>query len=176
MRFWLLEMLYVAVNIIDRFLSAHFVSFAKLQLVGITCMFLAAIKVEEIVAPSAVNFLYCADFFCPVVSSMVNAPCVLHLSPVSTHAAHDRSLGLPTKVVALPAAIEVLLYNGYLRRMFMVGEVNLNLDCENLRAFPLSWKLYEYFPSCSSNTFYNNNGSFYLFCFMNVRVARGILL
>ena len=47
-------------NIIDRFLSARVVSLAKLQLVGITCMFLAA-KVEEIVAPSAVNFLYCAD-------------------------------------------------------------------------------------------------------------------
>jgi G2/mitotic-specific cyclin 1/2 len=48
------------VNIIDRFLSARVVSLAKLQLVGITCMFLAA-KVEEIVAPSAMNFLYCAD-------------------------------------------------------------------------------------------------------------------
>ncbi|KAF8273709.1 cyclin-like protein [Lactarius quietus] len=61
MRFRLLpETLYLAVNIIDRFLSARVVSLAKLQLVGITCMFLAA-KVEEIVAPSAVNFLYCAD-------------------------------------------------------------------------------------------------------------------
>jgi Cyclin, N-terminal domain len=38
----LLETLYVAVNIIDRFLSACVVSFAKLQLVGITCMFLKA--------------------------------------------------------------------------------------------------------------------------------------
>ena len=36
------EMLYLAVNIIDRFLSALVVSFAKLQLVGIICMFLAA--------------------------------------------------------------------------------------------------------------------------------------
>ncbi|KAI9459180.1 cyclin-like protein [Lactarius psammicola] len=61
MRFRLLpETLYLAINIIDRFLSARVVSLAKLQLVGITCMFLAA-KVEEIVAPSAVNFLYCAD-------------------------------------------------------------------------------------------------------------------
>ncbi|KAI0284609.1 cyclin-like protein [Russula aff. rugulosa BPL654] len=60
-RFRLLpETLYLAVNIIDRFLSARVVSLAKLQLVGITCMFLAA-KVEEIVAPSAMNFLYCAD-------------------------------------------------------------------------------------------------------------------
>jgi hypothetical protein len=60
-RFWLLpETLYLAVNIIHRFLSARVVSLAKLQLVGITCMFLAA-KVEENVALSAVNFLYCAD-------------------------------------------------------------------------------------------------------------------
>ncbi|KAI0042338.1 A/B/D/E cyclin [Auriscalpium vulgare] len=61
MRFRLLpETLFLCVNIIDRFLSARVVSLAKLQLVGITCMFLAA-KVEEIVAPSSQNFLYCAD-------------------------------------------------------------------------------------------------------------------
>ncbi|KAI0264671.1 cyclin-like protein [Gloeopeniophorella convolvens] len=60
-RFRLLpETLYLAVNIIDRFLSARVVSLAKLQLVGTTCMFLAA-KVEEVIAPSATNFLYCAD-------------------------------------------------------------------------------------------------------------------
>ena len=61
MRFRLLpETLFLATNIIDRFLSTRVVSLAKLQLVGITCMFVAA-KVEEIVAPSAANFLYCAD-------------------------------------------------------------------------------------------------------------------
>jgi hypothetical protein len=60
-RFRLLpETLFLAVNIIDRFLSARVVSLAKLQLVGVACMFVAA-KVEEIVAPSAANFLYCAD-------------------------------------------------------------------------------------------------------------------
>ncbi|KAI0702047.1 cyclin-like protein [Cerioporus squamosus] len=60
-RFRLLpETLFLAVNIIDRFLSKRVVSLAKLQLVGITCMFIAA-KVEEIVAPSASNFLYCAE-------------------------------------------------------------------------------------------------------------------
>lgn len=60
-RFRLLpETLFLCVNIIDRFLSHRVVSLAKLQLVGITCMFIAA-KVEEIVAPSASNFLYCAD-------------------------------------------------------------------------------------------------------------------
>ncbi|EMD34770.1 hypothetical protein CERSUDRAFT_116962 [Gelatoporia subvermispora B] len=60
-RFRLLpETLFLCVNLIDRFLSSRVVSLAKLQLVGITCMFVAA-KVEEIVAPSAQNFLYCAD-------------------------------------------------------------------------------------------------------------------
>lgn len=59
-RFKLLpETLFLCVNIIDRFLSARVVSLAKLQLVGVTCMFIAA-KVEEVVAPSASNFLYCA--------------------------------------------------------------------------------------------------------------------
>jgi len=48
------------VNIIDRFLSARVVSLAKLQLVGITCLFLSS-KVEEIVAPSVSHFLHCAD-------------------------------------------------------------------------------------------------------------------
>ena len=58
---------------------------------------------------------------------------------------HNHSLGLPTKVVPLPTAVEVLLYEGYSRRMCMMGEVNFNLNCENLCAFPPSRKLYEYF-------------------------------
>ncbi|KAI0046788.1 MCM-domain-containing protein [Auriscalpium vulgare] len=56
--------------------------------------------------------------------------------------AHDRALGLPTKVQASPAAGELLLYEGYLRRMRITGEPNLNLDAENLRAFPPSRKLH----------------------------------
>jgi G2/mitotic-specific cyclin 1/2 len=60
-RFWLLpEMLFLCVNIIDRFLSARVVSLAKLQLVGITCPFVAS-KVEEIVAPSVSHFLHGVD-------------------------------------------------------------------------------------------------------------------
>lgn len=60
-RFRLLpETLFLCCNIIDRFLSARVVSVAKLQLVGITCLFIAA-KTEEIVSPSVVNFLRCAD-------------------------------------------------------------------------------------------------------------------
>jgi hypothetical protein len=60
-RFRLLpETLYLCVNIIDRFLSARVVSLAKLQLVGVTCMFIAA-KVEEICSPSVSAFFKCAD-------------------------------------------------------------------------------------------------------------------
>lgn len=60
-RFRLLpETLFLCVNIIDRFLSARVVSLAKLQLVGVTCMFIAA-KFEEICAPSVTHFLKCAD-------------------------------------------------------------------------------------------------------------------
>ncbi|KAJ7755384.1 g2/mitotic-specific cyclin cdc13 [Mycena maculata] len=60
-RFRLLsETLFLCVNIIDRFLSARVVSLAKLQLVGVTCMFIAA-KFEEVVAPSVTQFLDCAD-------------------------------------------------------------------------------------------------------------------
>ncbi|KAG6885565.1 hypothetical protein C0993_012808 [Termitomyces sp. T159_Od127] len=60
-RFRLLpETLFLCINIIDRFLSARVVSLAKLQLVGVTCMFIAA-KFEEIVAPSVTHFMMCAD-------------------------------------------------------------------------------------------------------------------
>jgi G2/mitotic-specific cyclin 1/2 len=60
-RFRLLpETLFLAVNIIDRFLSARVVSLAKLQLVGITCLFIAA-KTEEIVSPGVSHFLSVAD-------------------------------------------------------------------------------------------------------------------
>jgi hypothetical protein len=60
-RFRLLpETLFLAVNIVDRFLSARVVSLAKLQLVGVTCMFIAS-KVEETCSPSVSAFLFCAD-------------------------------------------------------------------------------------------------------------------
>ncbi|KAF8634827.1 hypothetical protein AX17_004078 [Amanita inopinata Kibby_2008] len=54
------ETLFLSVNIMDRFLSARVVSLAKLQLVGVTCMFIAA-KVEEILSPSVTHFLMCAE-------------------------------------------------------------------------------------------------------------------
>lgn len=54
------ETLYLAVNIIDRFLSSRVVSLVKLQLVGLAAMFIAA-KYEEVVAPTIQNFNYMAD-------------------------------------------------------------------------------------------------------------------
>ncbi|RIA83563.1 cyclin-like protein [Glomus cerebriforme] len=54
------ETLFLAVNIIDRFLSVRVVSLVKLQLVGITGLFIAA-KYEELLAPSIKNFIYMAD-------------------------------------------------------------------------------------------------------------------
>lgn len=54
------ETLFLAVNIIDRFLSHRVVSLIKFQLVGVTALFIAA-KYEEIVAPSIQNFIYMAD-------------------------------------------------------------------------------------------------------------------
>lgn len=60
-RFRLLsETLFLCVNIIDCFLSVRVVSLAKLQLVRVTCMFIAA-KFEEVIAPSVTQFLECAD-------------------------------------------------------------------------------------------------------------------
>jgi hypothetical protein len=44
------ETLWIAINIVDRFLSVRVVSLIKLQLVGVTAMFIAA-KNEESLAP-----------------------------------------------------------------------------------------------------------------------------
>ena len=50
------ETLWIAVNIVDRFLTKRTVSLLKLQLVGVTAMFIAA-KYEEILAPSVEEFV-----------------------------------------------------------------------------------------------------------------------
>jgi G2/mitotic-specific cyclin 1/2 len=50
------ETFFLCVNIVDRFLSASVVSCRKLNLLGVTCLFIAS-KVEEIVAPSIRDFL-----------------------------------------------------------------------------------------------------------------------
>ncbi len=54
------ETLWIAINIIDRFLSKRVVSLVKLQLVGITSMFIAA-KYEEIMAPSVDEFVFMTE-------------------------------------------------------------------------------------------------------------------
>ncbi|ETS64169.1 hypothetical protein PaG_01405 [Moesziomyces aphidis] len=54
------ETLYLAVNIIDRFLSRRTISLSKLQLIGVTAMFIAS-KYEEVMCPSIQNFYYLAD-------------------------------------------------------------------------------------------------------------------
>ena len=54
------ETLWIATNIIDRFLSKRVVSMVKLQLVGITAMFIAA-KYEEILAPSVDEFVFMTE-------------------------------------------------------------------------------------------------------------------
>ena len=60
-RFHLLpETLFLAVNIIDRFLSSKIVQLDRLQLVGITAMFIAA-KYEEVLSPHVQNFRHVAD-------------------------------------------------------------------------------------------------------------------
>ncbi|GAA5883083.1 hypothetical protein JCM3774_000573 [Rhodotorula dairenensis] len=54
------ETLWIAINIIDRFLSNRVVSLLKFQLVGVTAMFVAA-KYEEIMAPSVDEFVYMTE-------------------------------------------------------------------------------------------------------------------
>ncbi|PVI08516.1 G2/mitotic-specific cyclin CYB1 [Periconia macrospinosa] len=60
-RFRLLpETLFLAVNIIDRFLSTKIVQLDRLQLVGVTAMFIAS-KYEEVLSPHVQNFIHVAD-------------------------------------------------------------------------------------------------------------------
>lgn len=60
-RFHLLpETLFLAVNIVDRFLSEKVVQLDRLQLVGITGLFIAS-KYEEVLSPHVSNFRHVAD-------------------------------------------------------------------------------------------------------------------
>lgn len=54
------ETLFIAVNLIDRFLSQRIISLGKFQLVGLTALFIAA-KYEEVICPSVTHFLQMAD-------------------------------------------------------------------------------------------------------------------
>jgi hypothetical protein len=54
------ETLWIAINVVDRFLSKRVVSLVKLQLVGVTAMFIAA-KYEEMFAPSVDEFVFMTE-------------------------------------------------------------------------------------------------------------------
>ncbi|PFH53068.1 hypothetical protein AMATHDRAFT_138498, partial [Amanita thiersii Skay4041] len=54
------ETLWIAVNIVDRFLTKRVISVNKFQLVGVTAMFIAA-KYEEILAPSVDEFVFMTE-------------------------------------------------------------------------------------------------------------------
>nr|CAG8437749.1 5105_t:CDS:2 [Entrophospora candida] len=54
------ETLFLTVNIVDRFLSERVVSMVKLQLVGITALFISG-KYEEVLAPSIKNYIYMSE-------------------------------------------------------------------------------------------------------------------
>jgi G2/mitotic-specific cyclin 2 len=54
------ETLWIAVNILDRFLSQRIVSLVKLQLLGVIAMFIAS-KYEEILSPSIEEFVYMTE-------------------------------------------------------------------------------------------------------------------
>lgn len=59
------EVLFLAVRLLDMFLSKHETPKTHVQHVGIACLFVAA-KFEEVQAPSVKDFLYLADNLCPV--------------------------------------------------------------------------------------------------------------
>lgn len=56
--------------------------------------------------------------------------------------AYDRERGTRTRALMNPQEGELLLYEGYLRRMRQTGETNLNLDMRNLASYPPSKKLH----------------------------------
>lgn len=57
------ETLYLALNIMDRFLCRELVQLEKLQLVGTACLFIAS-KYEEVYSPSVKHFAYETDGAC----------------------------------------------------------------------------------------------------------------
>ncbi|XP_034951727.1 G1/S-specific cyclin-E-like [Chelonus insularis] len=82
------ETYYLAMDYIDRYLSTHQnVPKNQLQLIGITCLFIAA-KVEEIYAPKISDFAYVTDGACTVEEILGKELVVLkglgwNLSPVT---------------------------------------------------------------------------------------------
>ncbi|WWC67913.1 uncharacterized protein I206_101831 [Kwoniella pini CBS 10737] len=54
------ETLFIATNLVDRFLSKRVISLVKFQLVGLTALFIAS-KYEEVICPSIEHFLHMTD-------------------------------------------------------------------------------------------------------------------
>lgn len=54
------ETLYLTINLIDRYLAKNTILRNKLQLVGVSCLFIAS-KYEEIYAPELKDFVYVCD-------------------------------------------------------------------------------------------------------------------
>ncbi|CAJ0763592.1 8077_t:CDS:1, partial [Entrophospora sp. SA101] len=57
------ETLFLTINLVDRFLSDRVTSMVKLQLVGITALFIAA-KYEEVISPSIKNYIFMSEDGC----------------------------------------------------------------------------------------------------------------
>lgn len=54
------DTLYMAVNLVDRFLSVYISPKSKLQLVGVTCLYIAA-KYHELATPNIEDYVYITD-------------------------------------------------------------------------------------------------------------------
>ncbi|KIY70249.1 cell division control protein 54 [Cylindrobasidium torrendii FP15055 ss-10] len=57
----------------------------------------------------------------------------------------DRENGRPSRILENPMDGETLVYEGYMRKMRITEQTNLNLDLQNLLAFPAAQKLYTQF-------------------------------
>ena len=54
------ETLFLAINLLDRYLTKEHIALSKLQLLGLTCMLVAS-KYEEVTHPSIKNYIYMTD-------------------------------------------------------------------------------------------------------------------
>jgi hypothetical protein len=72
------ETLYLAINILDRFLSVSSVSLAEFQLVGITTLFIAS-KYEEVVCPSVNSLIHLAFNSCTKIDMFATERNVLQV-------------------------------------------------------------------------------------------------
>ena len=90
------ETLYLAISYMDRFLSVRAIDREELQLLGITCLYIAA-KYEEIQPPGVDRFAYVTDSACTVDDIVnVEAEVLYHLNfEISTPTAKVCQRSLP---------------------------------------------------------------------------------